>query len=710
MCCSLNLKPNPPVVDDSGTESGEEVNQKILVQVQGALANLESALPALDPLRRSSVIELLTKLQTSLKLSSSSAADCSSGKPTPPPRKCWNKKAAARQDRHTVGVSSEELQDARRWLEENGYADVAPSQAAKKPVSACSTPRSYDVSCTGSASKQFRPVKFVPPPPKRTHYAEDYIPEPSKQQLQNNSFACPPLQHVQVVENVDKIRTTASSRGSTDSSGDVSDDDNRDGDRRSVSSAQRLLQIASNDHGRKFRQGKRVKLKRPSGPDHTTEEEEEEEQSSGDEYRRVGRKGSMNSGAGGNVGGAGGGMPPFEPKTASDQKYLALLRQAKDDETAAPPVYNPLHGKLQGNWGNRFGRIKTTFERGGAACASLAGSPKKNLAKTFWHDICKCPSDDSIGYRSKKVTSFKPVWSGENGFSHATKSAFRPVAQKAAAFLEPKKRVQPGGPSAQPPKHLQLPLYNSAVTTAHRPFICSDGKTAARPAEDGGRFGKTASQPWNQLPSPCSGTSDLTSRSASPSADFSDAPQPCVTSRVMGSPQTASIVKGKTAGHHRSPLHPSAPTQPPPPPPVASVQAPRPPPRSPRLVRQQRSPTSSPVRMPSVLQKSESWHQMIMGQSKAAARTPLAPPSPQPARHVPQAVRPFEGYVPCKDEIARKQNIVRQHLRAAAAEGGGGRGVQVSKSVSPKLVRLNDDIDKVDDTFENLFKEATRAK
>lgn len=713
------------MVDDSGTESGEEVNQKILVQVQGALANLESALPALDPLRRSSVVELLTKLQTSLKLSSSSAAvaDCSGGKPTPPPRKCWNKKTAARQDRHTVGVSSEELQDARRWLEENGYVDVAPSQAAcKKPVSACSTPRSYDVSCTGSASKQFRPVKFVPPPPKRTHYTEDYIPEPSKQQLQNNSFACPPLQHMQVVENVDKIRTTASSRGSTDSSGDVSDDDHCNDDRRSVSSAQRLLQIASNDHGRKFRQGKRVKLKRPSGPDHTTEEEEEEEQSSGDEFQRVGRKGSINSGTGGNV--SGGGMPPFEPKTASDQKYLALLRQAKDDETTAPPVYNPLHGKLQGNWGNRFGRIKTTFERGGAACASLASSPKKNLAKTFWHDICKCPSDDSIGYRSKKVTSFKPVWSGENGFSHATKSAFRPVAQK-AAFLEPTppapppKCVLPRSSAAQPPKHLlQLPLYNSAVTTAHRPFIYSDGKTAAPPsAEDGGHFGKTAShvqQPWN-LPSPCSGTSDLTSRSASPAADFLDAPQPCVTSRVMGSPQTASIVKGKTANHHhRSPFHPSAPTvatQPPPPSP-ASIQVPKPPPRSPRLVRQQRSPTSSPVRMPSVLQKSESWHQMIMGQSKAAARTPLAPPSPQQARHVPQAVRPFEGYVPSKDEITRKQNIVRQHLRVAAEAGGGagGRGVQVSKSVSPKLVRLNDDIDKVDDTFENLFKEATKAK
>lgn len=739
-----SLKSNAIAVDDSGTESGEEVNQKILVQVQGALANLESALPALDPLRRSSVVELLTKLQTSLKLSTDK-------KPTPPPRKCWNHKktGGGRQDRHTVGVSSEELQDARRWLEENGYADAtsASAPAANPASSACSTPpRSYDAA---SATKTFRPVKFVPPPPKRTHYAEDYIPEPSKRSLQNSSFACPPAQHAVVVDSpigggVDRRRRGASSsneRETTDSSGgdvtsaDDDDEDGTDDDCRSVSSAQRLLRIAScNDLGRKFRQGKRAKLKQRPG----TGGRDDRDHSSGDDCH----------------GGGGGGrgqqepvvnrVPPFEPKTASDKKYLALMRHAKRNDDAqsaavAAAAYNPLNGKLQGNWGNRFGRIKTAFERGATATAAAVESPKKSLAKAFWHDICKCPSDDSIAYRRSKSggapssSSFRPTWSGENGFSHGTRSAFKPVAPHKVNVPfssmpvvppapQPVSAAAPVRPKPDHPKH--LPLYNSSVATAHRPFIYT---SPDRPAEE-----KTS--PWS-LTSP----SDLTttSCSASPLADY-DALPTTATSRVMGSPQTASIVKSKTC--HRSlfpsppsphttpsspralptspyallpgppaamaaPRYPSAQPQPPTPhynAPAPVVQAPRPPPRSPRPVRQQRSPTSSPVRMPSVLQKSESWHQMIMGQSKAAARLPVtAERAAATTRHV----APYQGYLP-REQIAHKQNIVRQHLQAA---GTGSSGTS-SKCASPRLVKLNDDIDKVDDTFESLFKEATKAK
>lgn len=711
--CNLNLKPNTATaVDDSGTESGEEINQKILVQVQGALANLESALPVLDPLRRSSVVELLAKLQTSLKLSATDG-----GKPVPPPRKYLNKKTG-RQDRHTVGVSSEELQDARRWLEENGYtANDAPPVAAapdiaKPATSACHTPRSY--TSESVSSKTFRPVKFVPPPPKRMHYAEDFIPEPAKQSLHTESFACPPLQHG-IVENLPgkrrKVQSTSnpdstdSSLSSDVSSGDVSDDEGR-----SVSSAQRLLQIASNDlvqPGRKFRHGKRVKLKRAAefcnnvtAEDHSSADECHPQQ-------------PTNVAGSASVGGGGRGVPPFEPKTASDKKYLALLRQTKDEEAVAAAYPNPLHGKLQGNWSNRFGRIKTTFERGAVSTMEVPPN-KKNLAKTFWNDICKCPSENSIPYKSKKITSFKPVWSGENGFSHAVKSAFKPVVAAAA-----QKPTLPGPPlpsdplllqKAAYPKHV-MPLYNSSVTTAHRPFIYSDKPS---PSED---------HQWNTVvTSPCS-TSDMTcSLSASPSTDL-DAPlQPTAISRVMGTPQTASIVKSKTQHHrnnHNNNLHsrqqqqqfgqqPNSRTLYPPSSHAATiVQAPRLLPvrsRSPRLVLQQRSPTSSPVRMPSVLQKSESWHQMIMNQSKAAGRSTgagvtSAAGSSQTA--IARPVAPYEGCL-AKEEIAHKQNIVRQHLRMMESPAK-------QQRVSPRLVKLNDDIDKVDDTFESLFKEATKT-
>lgn len=704
--CNLNVKPIATAVDDSGTESGEEVNQKILVQVQGALANLESALPALDPLRRSSVVELLTKLQTSLKLSSVDQT----GKPTPPPRKCWNRKTTGRQDRHTVGVSSEELQDARRWLEENGYSGTGTAASTTPvPASARNTPRSYDV----AAQKTFRPVKFVPPPPKRTnHLAEDcIIPEPSRHALQNcNSFACPPAQHV-IVEDLDckrrKTSTTTtisiqdssdSSAGGSSSSSSSGDDDDDDEEGKSVSSAQRLLQFASNDHCRKLRlQGKRVKLKRGAVG--------ERERSSGDddEYRprRVPHVKEPPAPT------SSGGVPLFEPKTANDKKYLALLRhQAEMDEKAATTsAYNPLQGKLQGNWGNRFGRIKTTFERkvagGTTTTASAAVSPNRNVAKTFWHDICKCPSDDSIAYnRSKKIASFKPnaptdQWSGENrGFSHGVRSAFKPVQQQQPQQFVPLKPVPKIETSLlEPPRTVaypkRLPLYNSSVTTAHRPFVYSDA----------------SDEP------------------VSPLAPYYECvPLPTtVVSRVMGSPQTATLVKSKQrcegVGGGPSQLYssPSSKTisapvrQPVQAPSVKAISAqhknqpstaPKPPTRSPRVVTQQRSPTTSPVRMPSVLQKSESWHQMIVGQSRAATRSPLPHiPAAAPIRH---ASAPYEGYMQCKREIAQKQSIVRQHLLSATESSS------ACRRASPKMVKLNDDIDKVDDTFESLFKEATR--
>jgi len=632
---SLSLKRNaatPATVDDSGTESGDEVNQKILFQVRGALANLESALPALDPLRRSSVVELLAKLQASLKPTADGrpTADgqaTADGKPTPPPRKCWNKKASAHA-RHTVGVSCEELQDARRWLEEIGYAGVPPPPP---PPPAEDAGNDATVPPQVAAPKTFRPVKFVPPPPKRAHYAEDYVPEPQRHLAQTASFACPPPQHA-VVENVDG-RSNDDDDGDDDTSESSSSlsagigpsDDDDDG--RPVSSARRLLQFAASNNdrrpGREYRHGKRVFKSRRA------DAAADGERSSGDKYggrRRPSRDTSS------------GGVPTFEPKTASDQKYVALLRQTREDEAAASHTpRNPLNGKLQGNWSNRFGRIKTAFERGTAV---IAAPPKKgNAAKTFWHDICKCPSDDSIAYRPTKVT-FKPG----NGFSHATRSAFKPVA---AAPHRPSAFLEPPPPETRP---VHLPLYNSSVTTAHRPFI---------------------------YPSSPSSQSDLTtaSRSASPySVDAAPLQQCATVSRIMGSPQTATVTaKGRATTAAAAAA-------------ASVVRAPRPPPRSPRLVPQQRSPATSPVRMPSVLQKSESWHQMIMGQSRAA---------PHEARG--------RG-VSTDDEIARKQDMVRQRL---SRPSGGRRPAKCPSPGAKPVVKLDDDMDKVDDTFESLFKEST---
>lgn len=107
---------------DSGTESGEDLRSSLIMEVQSALDKLSASLRSdstdISPERRTNLLHLVTKLQAGLS--------------TQPPKTERRNSSSARfaarkrprQSRHTVGVSSEELADARRLMEEIAFRDV----------------------------------------------------------------------------------------------------------------------------------------------------------------------------------------------------------------------------------------------------------------------------------------------------------------------------------------------------------------------------------------------------------------------------------------------------------------------------------------------------------------------------------------------------------------------------------------------------------
>lgn len=111
---------------DSGVDSGEDQRSNLIAEVQIALEKLATNLrddTGINTDRRSSLLQLVTKLQDGLASTNPKLERrLSSG-----PGRFTKKRD--RQNRHTVGVSSEELANARRLIEEISISDFTPSQS-----------------------------------------------------------------------------------------------------------------------------------------------------------------------------------------------------------------------------------------------------------------------------------------------------------------------------------------------------------------------------------------------------------------------------------------------------------------------------------------------------------------------------------------------------------------------------------------------------
>lgn len=175
----------------SGTT--EPFGPSLLHEVQTALSRLEASLhlgsigegqgEVLDPVRRDALLQLVSRLQASLRLPA--PPDKENSKTDSPeimfnPQKQAQKfqnKRMLRQNRHTVAVTSEELADARRLVEENssknklisqsgasGAVETAHELVQKSSAGDLALPADTKVtSSIGSpAMRAFHPVRFAP--------------------------------------------------------------------------------------------------------------------------------------------------------------------------------------------------------------------------------------------------------------------------------------------------------------------------------------------------------------------------------------------------------------------------------------------------------------------------------------------------------------------------------------------------------------------
>lgn len=182
-------------MEDSGTESGEDLrllvglrdsicdgkdvkkteqlNKKLLTEVQDALQKLQTSLNsgtdnALDPVTRDTLLQLVTRLQSSLKLAPGICSE-----PKPANRARFANRRLSRQNRHTVGVTHEELADARRLIQESSltgggnFIDTGQQAKTDKPGSqqpgisyAVVKQNSADDVTSKAPFKLFRPIHF----------------------------------------------------------------------------------------------------------------------------------------------------------------------------------------------------------------------------------------------------------------------------------------------------------------------------------------------------------------------------------------------------------------------------------------------------------------------------------------------------------------------------------------------------------------------
>lgn len=145
--------PESDITPDSGTESGEDQRSNLINEVQAALEKLSVSLKSdqtdISAERRSSLLQLVSKLQAGLNGSDrrASTSGSSSGR---------FQKRKNKQTRHTVGVSKEELADARRLIEQISLNDLGPSASSSKVT--LSKQNSESSVPTSSASSSYRSI------------------------------------------------------------------------------------------------------------------------------------------------------------------------------------------------------------------------------------------------------------------------------------------------------------------------------------------------------------------------------------------------------------------------------------------------------------------------------------------------------------------------------------------------------------------------
>ncbi|XP_065226448.1 mucin-2-like [Planococcus citri] len=494
-------------IEDSGTESGEDLrllNPQLLDEVRGALNKLENALPALDAARRTSIIPLVNKLQSCLKVSGGAGGgetSSASAGTSPVPQQLLSPKPATnagtvsgrnRKARHTIGVSREELDDARKWLavaqnvtnqldndNDEDAAATATSSCTPTPSPApASKPMKFD--SPNSTSKGYKPVKFTPitmqSPASDAHQVNETLTKSkSKTQPQPSSA---PLYCTSDEGDVSSAgeETNVTTPAATNAPPWLCQSANEP-----LSSFKKMTPSRfqrKNSKSTRMKRANTIDVPNPSdswawGDDH---------------QKRYHNDAAIKVTTVAPVVAAVGGCQPVPPtlqlKTENDKKFAAFLQQTKQEESQSHSktvAYNPsAAGGLQ--WSARFSNIKTAFESTDSpttptptptpASAAAAASTVAKPSASFFEPIHR-PTSATLprhSFTHAQKSPFKPVTKVAPFHMHAPSSPI--VVDSAVAPSKPKSSAFKMGsttaPSADQPVH--------APKTYYPPATASDGK------------------------------------------------------------------------------------------------------------------------------------------------------------------------------------------------------------------------------------------
>jgi len=392
-----------PSKEDSGTESGEdlrllaaglrdtlqqrsgsdasEANRSLVEEVTDALSRLESSLKqgkelAVDGGQRQALLGLVARLQSGLsapeKLADDRKAaedpkDADGGSPEPETDSRQSRFAKRRQrnSRHTVGVSREELADARRYMEDMLILEGKDFALTKTPSSSAVPVQLY------------RPNQFVAQPPQQQQQQQQQQSQPQSATNPPNATPSNPTQNQsQLRPNTTNRRPLSGDYAVSFASYEAnqnSQNSSPEGNGNSPSNSQSNSNSSSNSS--RFGGGKKHLMKRantidiPKAKAKYMADCDSDSDLEEDHGPHLGLKRAVQVSVKRRVHNA---VPPFEPKTENDHKFLAFINKQSHQTGLG---WSGGGGRSVSNWTHKFGNIKHTFETGAAATATKGKPP-----------------------------------------------------------------------------------------------------------------------------------------------------------------------------------------------------------------------------------------------------------------------------------------------------------------------------------------------
>jgi len=400
-----------PSKEDSGTESGEdlrllaaglrdtlqqqsgsdasEANRSLVEEVTDALSRLESSLKqgkelAVDGGQRQALLGLVARLQSGLSAPEKLAEDrktdecqkeVETGSPEPDgdSRQSRFAKRRQRNSRHTVGVSREELADARRYMEDMLILEGKDFALSKTPSSSAVPVQLYRPNQFVAQSQQPQSVNNQP-------NATQALPTQNQSQLRPNTSNRRPLSGDYAVSFASYEANQNSQNSSPEGNGN------------SASNSQSNSNSSSNSS--RFGGGKKHLMKRantidiPKAKAKYMADCDSDSDLEDDHGPHLGLKRAVQVSVKRRVHNA---VPPFEPKTENDHKFLAFINKQSHQTGLG---WSGGGGRSVSNWTHKFGNIKHTFETGAAATVTKGNTQRFDVG----HVHCSSPVDEHLSF------------------------------------------------------------------------------------------------------------------------------------------------------------------------------------------------------------------------------------------------------------------------------------------------------------------------